>query len=266
MFGVPERLVIRMIDAGWVYRMRGVWRKLNSMPGPWKDRFTHQWEPVYLFTPEPDYWFDVDDVREPHQADSHRRAKDSYNGAKTWNPDPHASRMHQFDKPLHPRGKNPGDVFEVSNPGYPDAHYAVFPDELVIKPIKAGCPPVVCAACGTPYDRDSETVHENPWQRETNGSKYLDRQHETAGFDRRLNAYHYPGEWEAQCDCDAGTQPGVVLDPFAGRGTVGKVAAQHGRRHVLIDLDPESVDLATDYVPSQRNGTLVEFAQGGTDD
>lgn len=33
--------------------------------------------------------------------------------------------------------------------------------------------------------------------------------------------------------------PGVVLDPFAGSGTVGKVAQDNNRRAILIDLNPE---------------------------
>lgn len=40
----------------------------------------------------------------------------------------------------------------------------------------------------------------------------------------------------------AGTPPGgVVLDPFAGTGTVGMVAAAHSRRSILIDLNPDYI-------------------------
>jgi DNA modification methylase len=43
----------------------------------------------------------------------------------------------------------------------------------------------------------------------------------------------------------AGSVPGdLVLDPFAGSGTVGVVAARHGRRFVGIELNPEYVDMA----------------------
>lgn len=43
----------------------------------------------------------------------------------------------------------------------------------------------------------------------------------------------------------AGCKPGgTVLDPFAGSGTTGMVAAQHGRRFVGIDLSREYLDLA----------------------
>jgi len=37
-------------------------------------------------------------------------------------------------------GKNPGDVWHINTQPYPEAHFAVFPIELVKKPILAGCP------------------------------------------------------------------------------------------------------------------------------
>jgi len=37
--------------------------------------------------------------------------------------------------------------------------------------------------------------------------------------------------------------PAIVLDPFAGSGTVGAVATRLGRRSVLIELNPEYVPL-----------------------
>lgn len=43
----------------------------------------------------------------------------------------------------------------------------------------------------------------------------------------------------------AGSKPGdLVLDPFAGSGTVGVVALRHGRRFVGCELNPEYVNMA----------------------
>ena len=43
----------------------------------------------------------------------------------------------------------------------------------------------------------------------------------------------------------AGSKPGdVILDPFAGSGTTGRVALELGRRAILIELNPEYVALA----------------------
>jgi DNA modification methylase len=45
----------------------------------------------------------------------------------------------------------------------------------------------------------------------------------------------------------AGSRPGdTVLDPFAGSGTVGKVALELGRRAILIELNPAYIELAED--------------------
>jgi DNA modification methylase len=45
----------------------------------------------------------------------------------------------------------------------------------------------------------------------------------------------------------AGSKPGdTVLDPFAGSGTVGKVALELGRRAILIELNPVYIELARD--------------------
>jgi site-specific DNA-methyltransferase (cytosine-N4-specific) len=43
----------------------------------------------------------------------------------------------------------------------------------------------------------------------------------------------------------AGSAPGdLVLDPFAGSGTVGVVTLRHGRRFIGCELNPAYVELA----------------------
>ena len=41
----------------------------------------------------------------------------------------------------------------------------------------------------------------------------------------------------------------LVLDPFAGSGTVGAAAAQLGRRYLLIDSNPEAVEVMRERLP-----------------
>jgi site-specific DNA-methyltransferase (adenine-specific) len=59
---------------------------------------------------------------------------------------------------------------------------------------------------------------------------------------RIVQASSRPGDW--------------CLDPFAGSGTLGAVAAQLGRRFVLVDSSPEAVAIARERVA--RLGTFVE--------
>jgi DNA modification methylase len=54
----------------------------------------------------------------------------------------------------------------------------------------------------------------------------------------------YPSALPRRCIL-AGSKPGdVVLDPFGGSGTTGRVAVECGRNAILIELNPEYVKLA----------------------
>lgn len=54
----------------------------------------------------------------------------------------------------------------------------------------------------------------------------------------------------------AGSRPGdVVLDPFGGSGTIGRIALKHGRRAILIELNPAYIDLAD----TRTNGVQVSM-------
>ena len=65
---------------------------------------------------------------------------------------------HEFDTPgtsglYHKDGKNPGDFWNITTQpftGYnPELeHFAVFPEDLVLKPLKASCPKEICKKCG----------------------------------------------------------------------------------------------------------------------
>ena len=47
----------------------------------------------------------------------------------------------QHDNPLgDPKGKNPGDIFNINPRPFPDAHFATFPIDLPLKIIKCSCP------------------------------------------------------------------------------------------------------------------------------
>jgi DNA modification methylase len=51
----------------------------------------------------------------------------------------------------------------------------------------------------------------------------------------------------------AGSKPGdIVLDPFGGSGTTGAVAIEHGRRSILIELNPEYIPLIQDRLEKAK--------------
>jgi DNA modification methylase len=166
---VPHRVSTALQDAGWYVRQDNVWAKTDPIPNPVRDRHAETKEFVFHLTSSPDYWFDLDSIRVEPADSSLERATREYNGSKQQDTDRYPgrekeSRLHSFDRAIHPNGKNPGDIWEFSTCNFPDAHFAVYPKELPKDPIKASCPPKVCADCGTPYKRDVEEVP--VWERD----------------------------------------------------------------------------------------------------
>ena len=59
---------------------------------------------------------------------------------------------------------------------------------------------------------------------------------------------------------------GVVLDPFAGAGTTGLVAALQGRNAILIEKNKEYAAIAQKRIAKHGGGCLVRLVQGAADD
>ena len=146
---IPERLAWSLIQAGWILRNKIIWYKPNGMPSSVTDRFSNRWEYIFLFSKSQRYCFDLDGVREPHQFPDQSRTR----GSKR----PYKEGNWKTETGNHPNGKNPGDVFEINTQPFPEAHFAVFPEKLCEKPIKAGCPEggtvldLFCGAGTAPY-------------------------------------------------------------------------------------------------------------------
>jgi DNA modification methylase len=130
--GIPWRVAIKMIDGGWTLRCPIVWQRSGSQPEPTaKDRPWRTYEMIFMFSASPKYYFS----RPGLQGDE-----------DIWN--------------ISARPKNARGI-----------HSAAFPEELVDKCLKVGCP-----------------------------------------------------------------EGGEVIDPFAGSGTVLRVALRSHRPAVGIDL------------------------------
>ena len=169
---IPERLSWSLIQNGWILRNKIIWYKPNAMPSSVKDRFSNRWEHLFLFSKNQKYYFDLDSVREPligeykpfnkrvrdikagriasHQyvATEKELKQTDRKGVKIPGQSPqgiHRKRHSGYfgadgEYLVNPDGKNPGDVFEINTQPFPEAHFAVFPERLCEKPIKAGCP------------------------------------------------------------------------------------------------------------------------------
>lgn len=235
----PQRLALALQDDGWLVRNHVIWAKRNPMPHSVSDRLTCGHETVLLLTKSPRYHFDLDAIRVPASTPEHARRAESRTTYPPPNAVPYVQASPRVDlnrglaelkasgRESHPLGKNPSDVWALSTAAYRGAHFAVFPAELVRRPLLATCPERLCAACGLPWRRANQRL---------NG---------------RLLAV---GPLRADCTCRSEWQPGVVLDPFIGSGTVAIVAEQERRDWLGIELNPAYADLAEQRLTAARSG------------
>ena len=139
--GIPWRVALALQDDGWNLYAENIWYKPNGMPSSVKDRFSNKWEYLYLFSKSKKYYFDLDAVREAY-LQPEKLYSSNIDNHKTKDIKSRTTEgLHDGREDYkHPLGKNPGDVFIISTQPFPEAHFAVFPEKLCEKPIKAGCP------------------------------------------------------------------------------------------------------------------------------
>lgn len=155
-FPIDCLLFSSFIEAAFIPRNRIIWSFGHGLHC--KNRFSGRHEVVMWFTKSEDYFFNVDAVRVPQKYPGKKHFKGDRKGQLSCNP----------------LGKNPGDVWEISNVknNHPEKtdHPCQFPEALIKRLVLSLCP---------------------------------------AG--------------------------GVVYDPMAGSGTVGKVAQTTGRDFILSE-------------------------------
>ncbi|MFF3643419.1 DNA-methyltransferase [Streptomyces sp. NPDC002564] len=144
LIGVPWRTAFALQDDGWILRNEVIWYKHNAMPESVTDRLSSRHEHLFLLTKASRYWFDLDAIREPHTMRPQRRPRGHKERQRLGVLPAQTHSTSQRDEPGvdgHPLGRNPGDVWDITTKPYPAAHFAVFPIELPLRCITAGCKP-----------------------------------------------------------------------------------------------------------------------------
>ena len=165
---VPSRFEIAMCDRGWHLRNEIIWSKPNPQPISSKDRFWGNHEKFFFFVKDvKKYYFNRDAILVPQAEISIRRmfSKNNMSKRKDFNAtskegfaissnsqDKHYARMREemgIDKEFNyeeliKSGKCPTrpefDTWNVPSVTYKGAHFAVYPPELIEKPILSCCP------------------------------------------------------------------------------------------------------------------------------
>lgn len=175
---IPHRFAIGCIDRGWILRNDIVWAKRNAMPESVRDRFCKKHEYFFFMVKHQKYYFDLDAIREKYLTSENRpngpernmllgydsKFNELHKNSSTKIPEDDAekygsprARQHRhsylekvqsggkdtvFSGGQNNNGKNPGDVadfWDIPTKPNKDKHYASYNDELIKKPVLAGC-------------------------------------------------------------------------------------------------------------------------------
>lgn len=137
LIGIPWMLAFALRADGWYLRQDIIWAKNNPMPESVKDRCTRSHEYIFMLTKSRKYWFDHDAIQEPTVTyDNYIRDRDNTKlNNTTGSTKMGGLRGNQY------KTRNKRDVWRVGVCStVKEAHFAVFPKDLVEPCILAGSP------------------------------------------------------------------------------------------------------------------------------
>ncbi|MGC7097673.1 DNA-methyltransferase [Amycolatopsis lurida] len=135
--GMPWRVALALQDDGWILRSAIVWHKPHTTPTSVRDRLATRYELLFMLVAQPDYYFDLDPIRQPYTGDRTLPRRAHYGGTK---PNTIRSRWPGTSEQER-RGRNPGNVWSIPPERSRSGHPAPSPLEIPRRCIAAGCPP-----------------------------------------------------------------------------------------------------------------------------
>lgn len=210
---IPNRLAIALQEAGWWVRSEIIWAKPNPMPESIRDRPATAHEKIFMLTKAPRYFYDKDSVKQPVSPNTNPRI--SQDLAKQTG----SYRANGGSKSNGPMRA----VVEGSSRKIAAENQSMIGQ-------KASREAALSLTVESRNLRNYEPAPVDVWNIATRGFS-------------EAHFATFPPELAERCILAGCPKDGVVLDPFGGAGTTGLVAARHGRRAILIELNPEYAEL-----------------------
>ena len=138
LIGIPWRVALALQSDGWYLRQDIIWHKPNPMPESVKDRCTKSHEYIFLLSKQPNYYYDYEAIKEKAKGERWGGNK-PINMNNTKDIDNQFSGLTRERKMLFDE-RNKRSVWTVNPKPYKEAHFAVFPTELIEPCVLAGCP------------------------------------------------------------------------------------------------------------------------------
>jgi site-specific DNA-methyltransferase (adenine-specific) len=229
--GLPHEVRKSLQEIGWLFADEIVWFKNNPMPESVTKRTTRAHEFIFLMTKQKDYFYDNEAIKEPGVWD--------LDGTGTAKRAERASSAHKAMPTEMKNGIRPRKPFGSTLQG---------------------------GNCGRHF------LGDNIPESERRPDKQRGHSRKHAGFNERWDAmkkkeqcsgmrnkrsvwevatHPYPGSHFAifppalirPCIMAGSREGDTILDPFAGSGTTGMVALQLKRKAILIELNPDYINL-----------------------
>lgn len=217
--GIPWRVAFALQADGWYLRSDIIWSKPNPMPESVTDRPTKAHEYIFLMSKSERYFYDADAIKERAQCEKMRGLNMTDTRETYGDQNGGNSGLRDLRRKVRsPAGWKTG----------PGSHGSIHEDgrEQSVK-----------------YNEIA------PWRNKRSVWEVATQPYPDAHFAT------FPEDLVKPCIL-AGSKAGdVVLDPFGGSGTVGKVALELGRKAILIELNAEYVKLA-----ERRTKTTIGMA------
>lgn len=220
--GIPWMVAFALRADGWYLRSDIIWSKPNPMPESVTDRPTRSHEYLFLLTKSRVYYYDAEAIKEQIAASSVQRINqpnfdNQTGGEKDYGNGTNPNRSARKALENFAKGKGNAKTFRG----------------------------------GGAYTQGRAFDNSIPVERESHGNEPNESGLRNARSVWTIATAPFPDAHFATFPKDlvvpcvlAGSKAGdVVLDPFGGSGTVGKVAIELGRKAILIEPNPEYVKM-----------------------
>lgn len=237
---IPARVALALQADGWIVRSDVIWSKPNCMPESVTDRPTRAHEYVFLLAKQARYYYDATAIAE---------AATHTGGGTIATPDKaaRAGITSNGTGATTLRGKecttrNRRTVWSIATQPFSGAHFATMPEALIEPCILAGSSAQACEHCGAAWGRvvERESITQRPRGTEPSQSRAIGQSQQAGVYVNVTDLGFAP---RCACPDNTGSARSTVLDPFAGSGTVLRVAQRFQRNAIGIDLNAAYIDL-----------------------